>query len=62
MEKLIGYKEAAEFVGLKLDDLYNLVREKSIPHRRLSQKRVKFARSELIEWMRKSKEGSLNDS
>lgn len=48
----LGYREAAEFLGMKLGSLYALVHQQRIPHIRLGSRLVRFDRDELVRWMR----------
>lgn len=51
MERItITVKEAADFLGVSKDLLYNLVRTKEIPHVRVG-KRILFRKPMLEEWL-----------
>lgn len=48
---LIGYKEAAEIIGLPIGTLYALVSDKKIPHKRLGKRLVRFSLEEIRVWI-----------
>ncbi len=48
---ILTYKEASEYLNIKLATLYGLVHEKRIPHFRLGARMVRFRQSELDRWM-----------
>ncbi|MBT3980051.1 MAG: helix-turn-helix domain-containing protein [Bacteriovoracaceae bacterium] len=49
--KLIGYKEAAEFLGLPLGTMYSMVHRNEIPHYRISKRLVRFSVEALRDWI-----------
>jgi excisionase family DNA binding protein len=49
---IIGYREAMELTGLSRGSLYQLVADGVLPHYRLTERRVRFDRAELLEWLR----------
>ena len=49
--KLIGYKQAAEVLGLTVSTLYSKVCRKEIPHYRFSGRCVRFDLDELEKWI-----------
>jgi excisionase family DNA binding protein len=47
---MMGYKDAAEFLGLPLGTLYSLVSARRIPHVRYGTRLVRFEREALVAW------------
>ena len=52
MENLLNYKEAAQYLSLKLGTIYAMVSRKQIPHIRLNGRLVRFNKSELDKWIK----------
>ncbi|BCJ86499.1 helix-turn-helix domain-containing protein [Effusibacillus dendaii] len=50
MKSTMTVNEAAEYLGVHVDTIYTMVREKQIPHVRL-RRRIVFRRETLNEWM-----------
>ena len=50
MEKLLNVAEVAKELGLNPQTLYRMVREKKIPHIRLTQGTIRFVRTEIDKW------------
>jgi excisionase family DNA binding protein len=55
MSKLIGYREAAERIGIAVSTLYNWVSERRIPHRRFTARTVRFDVVDLDAWLAERK-------
>lgn len=52
MRSTMTVKETSEFLGVSVDTIYRMVRQKQIPHFRV-RKRIFFRADSLEEWMRK---------
>jgi excisionase family DNA binding protein len=50
---LLGYKDAANELGLPIGTLYSLVSRRRIPHVRLGRRLVRFDQSQLVAWVAK---------
>lgn len=57
VKQTMSVKEAAHYLGVHHDTIYNMVRAKEIPHFRL-RKRILFTRTCLDDWI-KSKETQM---
>jgi excisionase family DNA binding protein len=51
-DDLIGYREAAQMLGVTPGCLRALVHRLAVPHIRLARRLVRFRRGELQEWLR----------
>jgi excisionase family DNA binding protein len=60
-EKLLSIEEAAAFLNLSKPTLYGYVHRKQIPFLKKS-KRLYFVESELLEWIKSSREETPNDT
>ena len=49
--KMMGYAEAAEFLGVPKGTLYSLVSRGRIPHYRIGPRFVRFRQEELEQWL-----------
>lgn len=61
-QRLVGYEDAAKYLGLPIGTLRSMVSRKQIPHVRLSARVVKFelaALDEMIEERRVAAEGRI---
>lgn len=52
---LIHKDEAAEFLGISMDTLEGLMRQRRIPYYRLSQKCVRFDKEDLVTYILQSR-------
>lgn len=52
MSRHLNYQSAAEYLGVKVGTLRNMVHRKQVPHIRLSPKMVRFDLGELEKWLR----------
>ena len=50
-QQYMNYKEASEYLGVKIGTLYSWVSLRRIPHVRLSGRMVRFNRDELDQWL-----------
>jgi excisionase family DNA binding protein len=50
---LLGYKDAANELGLPIGTLYSLVSRRRIPHVRLGRRLVRFDQAPLAAWVMK---------
>ena len=50
---LLGYKDAANELGLPIGTLYSLVSRRCIPHVRLGRRLVRFDQAQLAAWVAK---------
>jgi len=57
-EKLIGYGELAEMLGIKRGTAYAWVCRNQIPHVRISARLVRFNPSVIREWVRQREVGT----
>ncbi|MGC8230977.1 helix-turn-helix domain-containing protein [Pseudobacillus badius] len=48
-------QEAADYLGVSTDTIYNMIREKEIPHFRV-RRRIFFTRSAINEWIREQEQ------
>ena len=53
MDNLIGYKEAALYLGIELGTLYSWVHRKRIPHIRFGSRCIRFNVRDLDAWVKK---------
>jgi excisionase family DNA binding protein len=51
-------QEAAQYIGVHLDTIYNMVREKQIPHVRV-RRRIIFSKETINAWMRDQEQRSI---
>ena len=56
--KTITAQEAADYIGVCIDTIYTMVRQKEIPHVRV-RRRILFNRDTIDSWMRAQEEKSL---
>jgi excisionase family DNA binding protein len=52
-QKLMGYEEAASFIGVTLGTMYSMVARRMIPHHRIGRRLVRFSRDELQAWLQR---------
>lgn len=57
--KTFTVQETADYLGVCQDTIYNMVREKQIPHFRV-RRRIFFSRETIDAWMRHQEEASCN--
>lgn len=50
-KELLTYKQASGFLQIQLGTLYSLVSHRRIPHIRLSNRMVRFRRSDIEKWI-----------
>lgn len=50
-KELLTYKQASGFLQIQLGTLYSLVSQRRIPHIRLSNRMVRFRRSDIEKWI-----------
>ena len=62
MQGYIGYRDAAEFLGMKEGTLYSWVSKKRIPHHRIGNRCVRFSLAELADWMESKRVASIRHS
>jgi len=55
--RMLTYKQAAEYLGLKKGTLYSMVHRGRIPHLRLGRRLVRFRKEELDAWLDEHAEG-----
>jgi len=55
MDKLLTYKEASKLLRIPISTMYTKVHNKTIPHRRLSARHVRFSEADLNAWLEKCK-------
>ncbi|MBM4762744.1 helix-turn-helix domain-containing protein [Bacillus sp. B15-48] len=55
--KTITAQEAADYIGVHIDTIYTMVRQKEIPHVRV-RRRILFNRETIDAWMRQQEEQS----
>lgn len=60
-KKFMCAKEAAAFLGVKMNTLYQMTSRKTIPYYSPGGKRILFKESELIEWIEKSRVSSEDE-
>ncbi|MBT2680021.1 helix-turn-helix domain-containing protein [Bacillus sp. ISL-35] len=51
-------QEVAQYIGVHLDTIYNMVREKQIPHVRV-RRRIIFSKETINAWMRDQEQKSI---
>ncbi len=59
-KELLTYKQASGFLQIQLGTLYSLVSQRRIPHIRLSNRMVRFRRSDIENWI-SNQEVSVKD-
>lgn len=57
-QKTLSPKEAAEYIGIHVETLYKMVRQKEVPHIRI-RRRIFFSRETIDKWMRELELKSL---
>lgn len=50
-QRTLAPKEAAEYIGIHVETLYKMVRQKQIPHIRI-RRRIFFSMETLDQWMK----------
>jgi excisionase family DNA binding protein len=56
--KTLTPQEIAEYIGVHVDTIYTMVRQKQIPHLRV-RRRIFFSRETIDAWMRDQEQKSL---
>jgi excisionase family DNA binding protein len=56
--KTLTAHEIAEYIGVHVDTIYTMVRQKQIPHVRV-RRRILFSRETIDSWMRDQEQKSL---
>lgn len=51
-------QEVAEYIGVHLDTIYTMVREKQIPHARV-RRRIIFSKETINAWIREQEQKSI---
>jgi excisionase family DNA binding protein len=59
--KTITAQEAADYIGVCIDTIYTMVRQKEIPHVRV-RRRILFNRDTIDSWMRQQEEKSCQEA
>lgn len=59
--KTITAQEAADYIGVHIDTVYTMVRQKEIPHVRV-RRRILFNRDTIDAWMREQESNNCKEA
>ena len=60
--ELLNYKQTSQLLGMPLGTLYALVSKRRIPHIRLSNRLVRFDKTEIEAWLRQHPVGDRTEA
>jgi excisionase family DNA binding protein len=58
--RTIDADEVADYLGVSRDLIYELVRQRKIPHNRIGKKRIVFRRQAIEQWLAEQEFNSIN--